>query len=74
MDTISVTERRQVAVPELIGRALSKSTTSPAKLGERREKFEADIAATLAPFAPEGVLQEEIVARATILMRVSTPA
>lgn len=66
VDTISVSEIRQVSVPELIGRALSKSNTSPAVLGNRRVEFEADIRRVLEPFARNGILQEEIVSRATV--------
>ena len=70
-DTISVTERRQVTVAELIGRALSKSTTSPEKLGDRRAQFEAELTAVLAPFAQRGALEEEIVARAMVFRRTT---
>lgn len=69
LDRIEVSEERQVTIAELIGRALSKSSTSPAVLGERRAAFEAEIAAVLEPFAQDGVLREEIVARAWIFGR-----
>jgi len=72
LDTISVSEEREVTIADLIGRALSKSNTSPAVLGERRAKFEAEITAVLEPFAQDGVLQEEIVARAAIFARQSS--
>jgi SAM-dependent methyltransferase len=64
--TASVTERRQVSITDLVGRALSRSNTSPAILGERRAAFEAEIIATLEPFAQDGILQEEILGRALI--------
>jgi len=67
--TVSVGEHRQVTIPELIGRALSKSNTSPAVLGERRAEFEAALASALEPFAQNGILQEEIVARGSIFGR-----
>lgn len=63
---IEVAENRTVTVPELIGRALSRSVTSPEKLGERREAFEADIEEVLTPFAKNGFLEERIVARAAV--------
>jgi SAM-dependent methyltransferase len=66
---ISVRERRQVTLEELIGRALSKSNTSPALLGERRAAFEAEIKAVLEPFAQHGVLHEEILAQALVFAR-----
>lgn len=62
----SVVERRQVTIAELIGRALSKSNTSPEILGEGQPRFEAEIAAALESFVRDGVLVENIVARATI--------
>ena len=67
--SVSVTESRQVTIAELIGRALSKSNTSPAVLGERRGEFEAEIAETLKPFGGGGILHEQIDARATIFAR-----
>ena len=64
---ISVTERRQVTIADLIGRALSRSNTSPEVVAGGQENFEAQIAAALAPFVQDGVLEEQIVARATML-------
>lgn len=69
IDVITVAERRDVTLAELIGRALSKSNTSPAALGSRREEFEAQIEAAVEPFARNGVLQEEIVSRASVFAR-----
>jgi hypothetical protein len=46
-----------------------KSNTSPAVLGERRARFEEEIAAALEPFAQHGILREQIVARASIFGR-----
>jgi ubiquinone/menaquinone biosynthesis C-methylase UbiE len=69
LDTILVSEEREVTIADLVGRALSKSNTSPEVLGERRAEFEAEITAVLEPFAQDGVLREEIVARASIFAR-----
>jgi len=66
----SVTERRQVTVTDLIGRALSRSNTSPEVLGQAQTRFKAEIAAALEPFVRDGVLTEQIVARASIFARV----
>jgi flagellar basal body-associated protein FliL len=55
-----------VTIADLIGRALSKSNTSPEILAEGQAKFEAEIAAALEPFVRDGVLVEQIAARATI--------
>jgi SAM-dependent methyltransferase len=65
----SVTERSQVTIADLIGRALSRSNTSPEVVAGRQGKFEAQIAAALEPFVKEGVLVEQIVARASIFGR-----
>jgi len=62
----SVNERRQVTVADLIGRALSRSNTSPEVVAGGQAKFEAQIAAALEPFVQDGVLVEQIVARASI--------
>jgi ubiquinone/menaquinone biosynthesis C-methylase UbiE len=69
LETISVTESRQVTIADLTGRALSKSYTSPEVLGDRRAAFEAQIIAALEPFAHNGILEEQIVARASIFAR-----
>jgi len=65
----SAHNRRMVvakSIADLIGRALSKSNTSPEILAEGQAKFEAEIAAALEPFVRDGVLVEQIAARATI--------
>ncbi len=67
--TVSVAQSRQVTIPDLIGRALSRSNTSPENLGERRPKFEAEINAALEPFAQHGILRERVVAHASIFAR-----
>jgi SAM-dependent methyltransferase len=69
LDNVSVTQTQQVSVADLIGRALSKSNTSPAFLGERQAEFEAAIRTTLEPFLQERKLQEEIVAGAAVFGR-----
>jgi hypothetical protein len=60
-----------VSVADLIGRALSKSNTSPEFLGERQAELEAAIRTTLEPFSQDGELQEEIVANATVFGRAA---
>ena len=66
IDQVSVNERHQVSVSDLIGRAYSRSTTSPAVIGNRRASFEAEVLEAMRPFEQDGILQEEIVARAAI--------
>jgi SAM-dependent methyltransferase len=70
MGETSVTERRQVTIADLIGRALSRSNTSPEVVAGGQEKFEAEIATALAPCVQDGVLVEQIVARASIFGRL----
>ena len=71
--TISVTELRTVSVDDLIGRALSRSNTSPQILGDRRPAFEAELRKALDPFARSGPLQEHVMSMATIF-RQQSPA
>jgi SAM-dependent methyltransferase len=66
-DQVTVNERHELSIDDLIGRAYSRSTTSPAVIGDRRAAFEAEITAAVKPFAQNGVLQEEIRAHAMIL-------
>jgi SAM-dependent methyltransferase len=70
-DGVPVTQIRHVGVADLIGRALSKSNTSPAFLGERKTEFEAEIRSALEPFSQDGKLQEEIVANAMVFGRAA---
>jgi SAM-dependent methyltransferase len=65
-DSISVTETRSVRIEDLIGRALSKSNTSTAKIGNRLGEFTAQIREALTPFLQRGVLKEEIVSTAEV--------
>jgi SAM-dependent methyltransferase len=65
----SVGEWHQVTVADLIGRALSRSNTSPQVVGEEQGRFESEIAKALEPFSRDGVLEEQIVARASIFGR-----
>jgi SAM-dependent methyltransferase len=66
IDNVVVTERHQVSAADLIGRAYSRSTTSPAVIGNRRASFEAEVLAAMRPFEQNGVLHEEISAHAAI--------
>ena len=69
-DEITLPYSHRVTVADLIGRALSKSNTSPQVLGDRRAAFESALANVLEPYAVDGLLNEEIVAVATILRRL----
>jgi SAM-dependent methyltransferase len=70
VDGITVRHHQRVMIADLIGRALSKSNTSPEALGDRRHPFEAALAEVLEPFAANGFLDEEIVSVATVIRRV----
>ncbi len=70
VDGITVRHHHRVTVDDLIGRALSKSNTSPEALGDRQHPFEAALTEVLKPFAADGLLDEEIVSVATVIRRV----
>jgi SAM-dependent methyltransferase len=70
VDGITVRHHHRVTVDDLIGRALSKSNTSPETLGGRQHPFEAALTEVLKPFAADGFLDEEIVSVATVIRRV----
>ena len=67
VEDVEVTETHQVTIQDLIGRALSLSTTSPEVLGERRPSFEVAMKEALEPLSVEGVFEERVTAFATIL-------
>lgn len=66
---IAVRHSCTITVADLIGRALSRSNTSPEKLGSRRAAFEAEIADVLRPFAHNGVVNDLVEARASVFTR-----
>jgi SAM-dependent methyltransferase len=70
VDEITVRHCHRVTITDLIGRALSKSNTSPEVLGDRRQAFEAAVMGVLEPFAVKGFLDEEIVSVATVMRQV----
>ena len=65
-DDVEVTESHQVTISDLIGRALSMSTTSPEALGDRRSGFEAALREALEPLSVGGIFDEQITAVAMI--------
>jgi cyclopropane fatty-acyl-phospholipid synthase-like methyltransferase len=67
LESIEVTESHQVTIQDLIGRALSLSTTSPEVLGDRRDAFEAAMREALEPLSTGGVFDENVTAIASIL-------
>jgi SAM-dependent methyltransferase len=67
VEDVEVSENHQVTIDDLIGRALSMSTTSPDALGERRTAFEAAMREALDPLSTGGIFEEKITAVAMIL-------
>jgi SAM-dependent methyltransferase len=67
VEDVEVTESHQVTIPDLIGRALSMSTTSPEVLGDRRPAFEAAMREALEPLSSGGIFDEQVTAVAMIL-------
>ncbi len=67
VEDVEVSETHQVTIPDLIGRALSMSTTSPQVLGDRRPAFEAAMREALEPLSTSGVFDEQVTALAMIL-------
>jgi SAM-dependent methyltransferase len=69
LDEISVIERREVTVVQLLERALSRSSTTPERLGPAVPKLAADIEALLQPLAADGILTEVIATGALVARR-----
>lgn len=63
---VEVTESHRVTISDLIGRALSLSSTSPEALGDRRPAFEAAMRDALEPLSDGGTFDEQVTAIATI--------
>jgi hypothetical protein len=71
LERIAVIERRQVATEALIDRALSMSSTSRARLGERADAMVEEMRALLAELAPSGAVVEVLATTALIAQRPS---
>lgn len=69
IEEVAVIETRQTPVATMVERAFSMSGTSPARLGDRAPALAADIAAALAPFAPDGLVTEVVSSHALIARR-----
>jgi hypothetical protein len=54
LDGLSVTIRQSITEDDIVGRAFSQSTTSPEKLGERVDDFEAELRDRLRALSPDG--------------------
>jgi SAM-dependent methyltransferase len=58
LDGLSVTIRQPISEDEIVGRAFSQSTTSPALLGPQADAFEAELRKSLRALSPEGTFTE----------------
>jgi SAM-dependent methyltransferase len=65
-DQVEVAESHRATISDLIGRALSLSSTSPEVLGDRRPAFEAAMREALEPLSDGGMFDEQITAIATV--------
>jgi hypothetical protein len=74
VDEVSVIERRQVTVEQLIDRGFSRSSTAPDRLGEAATAaMAADIEALLRPLAVDGSLMEVVASSAVLAKRPPLP-
>ena len=69
LEFISLIERRRTPVAALVDRALSMSSTSRARIGDRADALAEAVRETLAPFAVDGALTEVVDSRALIASR-----
>lgn len=58
LDGLSVTIRQAISEDEIVGRAFSQSTTSPAMLGAEADAFEAELRQSLRALSPDGSFAE----------------
>jgi hypothetical protein len=68
LESMGVTERRELTIETAVARALSYSASSPEKLGEQRQAFEVQAREALLPLATDGRLSE-IVSFSALLAR-----
>jgi SAM-dependent methyltransferase len=64
-----MTVARRLSLDDIVGLAYSKSSTSPAALGERRGAFEARLRSGLTRLAPDGIFNEIVEIRALVARR-----
>lgn len=58
LEGLSMTIRHALREDQIVGRAYSMSPTSPEKLGDMRQAFEAELRAALRAVAPDGIFTE----------------
>ena len=69
LEEISVIERHSTPAEILVERALSMSSTSRARIGERADALAAELSAWLSQLAPDGVIGEVVATTALIARR-----
>ena len=74
VDEVAVIERRQVSVEQLVQRALSRSSTTPERLGDAAPRLAGEIEALLSPLATGELLTEVIATYALIARRPGASA
>jgi SAM-dependent methyltransferase len=70
VERTAVVVRRELAADDVVGLAFSLSTSSPQKLGPRKDAFEAELRAALAVLSPQGQFTEIAEMSALIARRV----
>jgi ubiquinone/menaquinone biosynthesis C-methylase UbiE len=70
---IKVSHSQEITPDALFERALTRSTSSPAVLGERVTAFRAELLEALAPYFPQSVGHEVVEARAWVFAAAFTP-
>lgn len=73
LEGVSMTLRKRISANEIVGRAFSTSTCSPARLGDRSAAFEADLRAALGALSPNGEFAEIVEIGALIARRPPMP-
>lgn len=69
LDELTVIERRTIPADSLIDRALSRSVSSPARLGDAAEALAAEIRGLLPRVAPDGTVTEVVASSALVARR-----
>ncbi len=69
LDSVAAIERRRIPVVALVDRALSRSSSTPARLGDRVAALSEEVVRMLEPFARDGMITEVVETYALIATR-----
>lgn len=72
LEEVTVIERRQVSVEQLVHRAFSRSSTTPERLGSAGPRLAAEVESLLLPLASDGALTEVMATGALLARRPGT--